>query len=322
MEQSNILIYQTDDGQTKIETRLVNDTVWLSLEQMSELFDKGRSTINEHILNIFKENELSKADSIRKIGISDFSTKPTNYYNLDVIISVGYRVKSVQGTKFRQWATKRLNDYLLKGYAINQTRLEQLNKIVNVIQQSGVLDGVQLSEAKGLLDILSNYTRSFVLLNQYDSNSLSNEGLDTNITYEIQYAEAKDAIKELKMQLVTKNSANDLFGNEKDNSFEGTLNSVVQTFGGEYLYPTIEEQAAHLLYFIIKNHPFSDGNKRIGAFLFVWFLDKNKHASKNNGEIKINDNALIALALLIAQSNPSEKDLMVSLVCNLIKNGN
>ncbi|MDR2145812.1 MAG: Fic family protein, partial [Tannerella sp.] len=176
----------------------------------------------------------------------------------------------------------------------------------------------KISETKGLLDILRNYTKSFILLNQYDSRSLELNALDNNITYEIEYDEAATAIAKLKEQLIAKKEATKLFGNQKDQSFSGILKSVTQTFGGAYLYSTIEEQAAHLLYFVIKNHPFSDGNKRIGAFLFVWFLEKNKHLFKQNGENKINDNALAALALLVAQSDPNEKELMVKLICNLI----
>ena len=247
------------------------------------------------------------------------SDKPVVFYNLDVIISVGYRVNSKQGTLFRQWATQRLKDYLVNGFALNQKRLEQLQKVVEVIQQSSSGNSLQLSEAKGLLDILSHYTQSFVLLNQFDSNNLSAEKLNENITYTIKYDEAKMAIAELKRQLIAKEEATNLFGNEKDNSFNSSLQSIVQTFDGRFLYPSIEAQAAHLLYFVIKNHSFSDGNKRIGAFLFVWFLEKNKHRFKQNGELKINDNGLTALALLVAQSNPAEKELMIKLIINLIK---
>src|SRR5690606_37926686 len=188
---------------------------------------------------------------------------------------------------------------------------------VQLIQKT-ISEDTNIREAKGLLDIITQYTESFVLLNQFDSNSISTNKLNENISYEIQYDEAKTAITELKRQLIERDEATNLFGNEKDNSFEGTLRSVVQTFGGQYLYPSIEEQAAHLLYFIIKNHPFSDGNKRIGAFMFVWFLEKNKHRFKQDGEIKINDNALVGLALLVAQSDPAEKELMIMLITQLI----
>ena len=244
------------------------------------------------------------------------------FYNLDVIISVGYRVKSQRGTQFRIWATQRLKQYFVQGYAVNQKRLEQLQKIVKVIEESGKTEELQLSEAKGLLDIITNYTQSFILLNQFDSNRLTDDALNETIIYEIEYNEAVAAIEELKSQLIAKKEASNLFGNQKDDSFKGILGSIVQSFGGEYLYKSIEEQAAHLLYFVIKNHPFSDGNKRIGAFLFIWFLERNRHLIKKNGEVKINDNALVALALLVAQSNPDDKELMVRLVVNLIKNGN
>lgn len=324
---SNIEIYKSADNQIELQVNLENDTVWLTQEQMSLLFSKSKATINEHILNIFKEKELDKKVVVRKIGISDFSTKPTNFYNLDAIISVGYRVKSQQGTQFRIWASQRLKDYLVKGYSLNEKRLaqlsqnmQQLKNTVELIQKATDNQELKLAEAKGLLEIISQYTQSFILLNQFDSNSIKQHELDQNITYEINYPEAKVAIATLKQQLKEKKEATDLFGNEKDQSFRGTLISVVQTFGGQYVYPSIEEQAAHLLYFIIKNHSFTDGNKRIGAFLFIWFLEKNKHRFKQSGELKINDNALVALALLVAQSDPGEKELMIKLITQLIIN--
>ena len=323
---SEIIIYKNDDNSPEVEVSLDKGTIWLTQKQIAAVFGTEVPAINKHIKNIIKEGELISDPTISKMEIVQQEgerkvNRNVEIYNLDMVISVGYRVNSARATQFRIWATQRLKDYLVNGYAINQQRLEQLNQIVNVIQQSGTTDSLQLTEAKGLLDILSSYTRSFVLLNQYDSNSFKTGKLNANITYEIKYTEAKGAIAELKRQLIEKKDATELFGNEKDQSFEGTLNSVVQTFGGDYVYPTIEEQAAHLLYFIIKNHPFSDGNKRIGAFLFIWFLEKNKHRFKKNGEIKINDNALTALALLVAQSDPAEKELMTSLICNLIDNG-
>lgn len=322
---SKIVIYKALDNTPQIEVQFDQDTVWLTQEQMAVLFGKGRSTITEHISNVFKEGELVEEVVCRnfrhttKHGAIPGQTqsKSVKHYNLDVIISVGYRVKSKQGTQFRQWATQRLKDYLVQGYAINQKRLNDLQKTVQLIHKS-IGEETNLTEAKGLLEIISQYTASFVLLNQYDSNSIENQKLNENVTYEISYEEAKAAIAELKRQLIDKKEATDLFGNEKDKSFAGILQSVVQTFDGIYLYPSIEEQAAHLLYFVIKNHPFTDGNKRIGAFLFVWFLDRNQHRFKENGELKINDNALVALALLVAQSDPAEKELMVKLIMQLI----
>ena len=197
--------------------------------------------------------------------------------------------------------------------------MQQLEQAVRLIQQSGNSEQLSVAETKGLLEIITNYTHSFILLNQFDSNSLPEEKLNENISYEIQFDEAIAAINELKKLLMKKKEASSLFGNRKDESFDGILKSVIQTFDGQYLYKSIEEQAAHLLYFVIKNHPFTDGNKRIGAFLFVWFLEKNKHRFKKSGELKINDNALVALALLVAQSNPDDKEIMIKLVVNLIR---
>lgn len=319
---SDIILYQTENNQTQVEVRFDGDTVWLNQYQLAELFQTDRTSILKHLKNIYVEGELDESSTcakfaqVRKEGNRMVRRELLNY-NLDAIISVGYRVNSKRGTQFRQWATQHLKEYLVKGYAINQKRLDELQQTVQLIRKS-LDEDTNLNEAKGLLEIITQYTQSFVLLNQYDSNSIKTKQLNENITYEIGYDEAKTAIAELKRQLIDKKEATELFGNEKDKSFEGTLQSIVQTFGGQYLYPSIEEQSANLLYLIIKNHPFTDGNKRIGAFMFVWFLDKNKHRFKQNGEIKINDNALVALALLVAQSNPAEKEPMVQLITQLI----
>lgn len=323
---NEIVIYQTPDNQTQVEVQFEGETFWLTQEQIGQLFERDRTVITKHIRNIFKEGELDEQvvcanfAHTTKHGAIEGKTQEKNvkYYNLDAILSVGYRVNSKRGTQFRQWATQRLKEYLVKGYAINQKRLDELGKMVRLIEQSGKSETLQLQEAKGLLEILSHYTKSFVLLNQYDSHSVQIGKLSENITYEIQYNEAKAAIAELKKQLIAKKEATELFGNEKDESFKSSLQSIVQTFGGQYLYPSIEEQAAHLLYFVIKNHSFTDGNKRIGAFLFIWFLEKNKHRFKKSGELKINDNGLTAIALLVAQSKPEEKEIIVQLIISLI----
>jgi death-on-curing family protein len=324
---NQIEIYQTKDKQTQVEVSFQEDTVWLTQMQMADLFSKSRVTITEHIRNVFKEKELKEVSVCRKFRHTgkDGKSYEVQCYNLDVIISVGYRVKSKRGTQFRQWATQRLKDFLVKGFTLNEKRLQQvlqnmqqLEQAVKLIQQSGNSGQLSEVEARGLLDIITNYTHSFILLNQFDSNSLPDEKLNENITYEIKYSEAVKAITELKKQLIKKKEASGLFGNERDHGFESILNSVVQTFGGQYLYKSIEEQAAHLLYFVIKNHPFTDGNKRIGAFMFVWFLEKNKHRFKKSGEVKINENALVALALLVAQSNPDDKEIMIKLIVNLV----
>jgi|SRR5690348_742635 len=322
--ESKIEIYQNKDNQIQIEVRFEGETVWLSQAQLVELFQSSKANISEHLRGIFQSGELSPDSTVRKFRTvrhegSRQVSREIEHYNLDVIISVGYRVNSKRGIQFRQWATQKLKDYLVKGFAINNKRLEQLQQTIQLISKTGAVDTLQLQEARGLLEIIGNYANSFILLNQFDSNELETEKLNENITYEISYSEAHTAIDELKHQLIKRKEATGLFGNEKDDGFKSSLQAIVQTYGGQYLYPSIEEQAAHLLYFIIKNHSFSDGNKRIGAFLFIWFLEKNKHRFKKTGELKINDNGLTALALLVAQSQPSEKDLMIKLVINLIK---
>jgi prophage maintenance system killer protein len=318
---SQIIIYKNKDNNVALSVRLENENVWLTQANLVELYQSSKSNVSEHIKHIFQEGELDENSTVRKFRTvaSNGKTYEMEYYNLDLIISLGYRIKSRIATQFRIWATKRLKEYLVQGYSINQKRLAELNQLIQIIEKSEENPSAnQLSETKGLLDILRNYTKSFILLNQYDSHSLELNSLNNNLTYEIEYNEAVEAIAKLKQQLIVVKNATTLFGNQKDQSFSGILKSVTQTFGGNYLYPTIEEQAAHLLYFVIKDHPFSDGNKKIGAFLFVWFLEKNKHLFKSNGENKINDNALAALALLVAQSDPNEKELMIKLICNLI----
>ncbi len=325
---NKIEIYQAADGSTQIEVKFEQDTVWLNRQQIAVLFDRDVKTIGKHINNTFREKELEPNVVVAKFATTTkhgaikgkTQTIEVEHYNLDVIISLGYRVKSQRGTQFRQWATQKLKELLIKGYTFNQNRLNQLQQTIKIISSAIKEEPLHLQEAKGLLEIISNYTQSFVLLSQFDSQNLKPENLNDNITYEIQYNEAKKAIEELKKQLIKKHEATELFGQEKDNSFAGSLQSIVQTFDGNYLYPTIEEQAAHLLYFVIKNHSFNDGNKRIGAFLFVWFLEKNKCRFKANGELKINDNGLTAIALLVAQSKPEEKDIMIQLIISIISN--
>lgn len=325
-----IIIYETSDHQSQIEVKLAEDTVWLNQYQIAELFHGSRTNIVEHIQNIYKTGELEgtstcrKFRQVRKEGKRQV-VREIDHYNLDMIISVGYRINSKQGTHFRIWATQRLKEYIVKGYTLNEKQLTQLSqnlqeleKAVLLVKQYGQSTALSVAEAKGLLDIITNYTHSFILLNQYDSKTLAVGKWSESITYEIKYDEAISAIGKLKKELIKQKGASDIFGNQKDESFKGILGNIVQTFEGKYLYPSVEAQAAHLLYFTIKNHPFTDGNKRIGAFLFVWFLEKNKHRFKKNGELKINDNALVALALLVAQSHPDDKEIMIQLIMNLI----
>ena len=327
MENVDFILYKADDGNTKLEVRLQDNNVWLTQQQIAELFGTQRPAITKHLANIFKSKELMEpsVSSILEHTASDHKKYKTKFYNLDAVISIGYRVNSMKATQFRIWATQTLKDHLVKGYTINEKRLQEqqekfqeLHQTVEFLKQTLGPKALSGTEAQGLLQLISTYTRSFVLLNQFDSNSMTNEPSDKPLTHEIRYAEAVPAIAQLKKKLMAAGEATELFGRQRDEAFGGILNSVVQTFGGEYLYPSIEEQAAHLLYFVIKNHPFADGNKRIGAFLFVWFLHLNQHLLRKENEAKINDNALVALALLIAQSDPATKELMIKLVINLI----
>lgn len=314
---NNIIIYTSLKTGTQIEVKFEKEQIWLDAHKIGEIFDTDRTAIVKHIGNIYKSGELEEIWTCAKIAqvAADGKSRKMNLYNLDMILSVGYRVNSTRATHFRQWATTRLKEYLVHGYSINQSRLDELGQTIRLLTEKG--KKIDTEEAKWLLDIIASYTDSFVTLNRYDTGSLSGTG-DENITYVIDYTEAKSAIHELKSKLLEQSEANDIFGNEKDESFIGILSSIIATFDGVYLYPTIEEQAAHLLYFIIKDHPFTDGNKRIGAFLFIWFLEKNRHRFRKTGEVKINDTGLTTLALLIAQSDPREKEMMVKLVVNLI----
>lgn len=322
--QTPIAIYQSADGAIATEVRLEGDTVWLTQAQMVELFQRDQSVISRHIRSVFSEGELLEESNMQKLH-NAFSDKPVTAYSLDVIISVGYRVKSPEGTRFRIWASRILKDHLVQGYTLNQQRLaqqqeniRQLERTLSLFQQT-LIEQASLPEARGLVNVIAGYARTFVLLNQFDSERLPLGDFATTIHYEIREEEALAGIASLKADMLGRGEASELFGNQKDDSFAGILGNILQSFGGDYLYPSIEEQAAHLLYFVIKNHPFSDGNKRIGAFLFIWFLQRNRHHLKADGELKINDNALAAIALLVAQSDPAQKQLMIHLIMNLIR---
>ena len=325
MENQNIVIYTDEQGQVALDVNLENETVWLSQKQMSMLFDKNVKTINEHIGNIFKEGELEQKSVIRnfRITAADGKSYDVSHYSLDVIISVGYRVKSKRGTQFRIWANKVLKDYLIKGYAVNQKRLDEkslheLTATIELVRKSIEAKELGSDEAKGLFDIIGRYAKTWALLQAYDSDAINEREGTTGQRFILDYDEAKSAISELKSDLMAKGDATELFGNEKAGEFKGALLSIYQTFGGVELLPSVEEKAANLLYYIIKDHPFSDGNKRIGSFLFILFLHKNGVAYKPNGEPKINDNALVSLALLVASSDAAQKGLMIKLITNLL----
>ncbi len=320
---SEIVIY--DDGSVKLETTVENETIWLNQKQMAELFDKSKKTISEHINNIFKEGELQRDSVVRKFRTtaSDGKTYNVDYYNLDVIISVGYRVKSKRGTQFRIWATKILKEYLLKGYALDQERLKkeklaELERTIETIKQAVESRALAENEAKGFIEIISNYAKSWALLQGYDEQTLQEVVATKENRFILDYDEAKEAIALLKKELMAKGEATELFGNEKAGEFKGNLLSIYQSFGGEDLLPSVEQKAANLLYYIVKGHPFNDGNKRIGAYLFVLFLHKNGILHKPNGEARINDNALAALTLLVATSLPEQKEIIIRLIMNML----
>ncbi|MCX2680697.1 virulence protein RhuM/Fic/DOC family protein [Galbibacter sp. EGI 63066] len=332
IKNSEVVVFKPESGQTEFQVLLdsEHDTVWATEQQIMDLFGKARRTIEYHIKNIYEEGELDKKSTWRKFrqvqkeGKREVSRK-VPIYNLDVIISVGYRVKSKVGIEFRKWATQKLKEYLLKGYSINQELLKKEKNKVSVLQEelntlSEELLETQKTLTSGLLSIISHYSKSFELLDKYDKDELSSENLNKDVIYVINYEDVKKAIQKLKSDLIEKGEAGDLFGNEKDDSFKGILGSVSQTVFGELAYPTIEEQAVQLLYSIIKGHPFSDGNKRIGSFIFVWFLELNKYHRNEKGERKINDNTLVTLALAVAQSLPEQRETIQKLIMNLIKN--
>ncbi|PKN69618.1 MAG: cytochrome C biogenesis protein CycH [Deltaproteobacteria bacterium HGW-Deltaproteobacteria-12] len=303
----------------KIEVRLVEDTVWLTQKQMADLFDTERSVITKHLKNIFNSNELNEKSNVQKMHIAN-SDKPVAFYNLDIIISVGYRVNSLRGTQFRIWATNVLRTHLVDGYTINEKRLKaQQNKITelqNALRLLGnvaLLEGVS-DEAKGIVQIISEYSRALNILDDYDHQRLASPKGTKKSKFKLTHEEARNIIEQMKKKF--KDSA--LVGQEKDKSFQGSIGAIYQTFDGKDVYPTTEDKAAHLLYFVTKNHSFVDGNKRIAAALFICFLQRNGILLDKDGNKRIDDNALVALTLMIAASKPAEKDIMIKVILNLL----
>ena len=327
MNDSKIEIYQIENGKTDISVKLENDSVWLNLNQILELFQRDKSVISRHISNIFKENELEKKSVVAKNATTakDGKTYQVDYYNLDVIISVGYRIKSQRGTQFRIWANKILKDYLIRGYSLNENKLIKQNQQLKELQESvkilgNILSYKELSnsESVGLLKIISNYAYALDILDKYDYQSLSIQSTSGKEIFQLTYKEAITQIK-----LAKKSHGNsELFGNEKDKSFKSSIATIYQTFDGIDLYPSVEEKGANLLYFITKNHSFSDGNKRIAAFLFLYFMEKNGILFNEDGTKRIADNALVALTLMIAVSKSEEKETMIKVIVNLINKEN
>lgn len=328
---SSIIMYVTEDNQISLDVKLENETVWLSQSQMAVLFGRDRTVISRHINNIFKEGELDKSlvcanfAHTEKHGRREGYTQivSTEYYSLDVIISVGYRVKSKRGTQFRIWANKILKEYLIKGFVINdKLKLERYNELKNVVRliSSTVKAQEKLTsdESDGLFSVISDYVYALDTLDRYDFQQLSIGDTIKEECFHATYENAMEAINRLKPKF----GGSALFANEKDDSFKSSIGQIYQTFGGVELYPSVEEKAAMLLYLVVKNHSFSDGNKRIAAMLFLWFMEKNRILYRSDGEKRIADNTLVALTLMIAESRTEEKDIMVKVVVNLINQKN
>lgn len=321
-----IEFYTADDGQMHLDVKMQDETVWLSQEQMATLFDKDRNTVIEHIGNIYKEQELDQSSTARKFRVvqkegSREVNRQINHYNLDVIISVGYRVKSKRGTQFRIWAMNVLKDYLRKGYVVHTRLLEQqgtdVKSLLSLLETAVTANALASPEATEMIKIIKIYASSFSLLQQYDEDGIS-EPEGTKSSIQLRIDDASQAVAALKRELMSKGEATELFAQERGDAFAAIIGNIEQTFGGEALYPTVESRAAHLLYFMVKDHPFSDGNKRSAAFMFLLYLSQNNLLLKN-GRRTINESGLVALTLLIAESDPAQKALMTKLVQNLIQ---
>ena len=328
MEENQIVIYQTEDGQTQIDVRLENDTVWLTQAQMAALFDKTPQNITMHIRNAYNEGELDKSATCKEYLQVQTEGRRTvkriqKFYDLDVIISVGYRVKSKRGTAFRIWARKILKDYLVKGYAINEhirkEQIGELRQLVGVLSRT-IQNQPLLSndETNALFDVVTDYTYALDTLDDYDYQRITVKDTTQEERFHATYESAMEAIRALREKF----GDSGLFGNEKDDSFKSSIGQIYQTFAGEELYPSVEEKAAMLLYLVTKNHSFSDGNKRIAATLFLWFLNNNGILYRADGSKRLSDNTLVALTLMIAESRTEEKDVMVKVVVNLINQNN
>lgn len=327
MDKGEIIIYQTSDGQTELDVRLEGDTVWLSQAQLAQLLQVRPQNITMHIRNVYKEGELERSATCKNfLQIQNeggrLITRNIKFYNLDVIISVGYRVKSLRGTQFRIWANRVLKEYLIKGYAINrnakQEQLDELKRTISVMSNVLAAKSVTKDEAVGLLKVISDYAYGLDTLDRYDYQQLEIADTTPEEKFRATYDNAMQALQMLKEQF----GASELFAREKDSSFRSTMGAIYQTFGGKDLYPSVEEKAANLLYLTVKNHSFCDGNKRIAAFLFLWFMEKNGILYREDGSRLIDNNTLVALTLMIAESRTEEKDVMTKVVVNLINKRN
>ena len=320
-----VVVYQASDGEVRVDVRLDRGMVWLSQEQMAELFGRERSVVTKHIRNVFKEGELdpgatsAKFAQVRSEG-GRTVTREVDHFNLDVIISVGYRVKSPRGTQFRIWATRTLREHLVRGYTLDRQRFAhnaaELEATLSLVRKAAAGEALSTDQGRGLVDVIARYTQTFLLLQRYDEGLLTEpKGSAGGVLPAVD--EARSAVAQLKADLLGRGKATDLFGREREDALAALLGNLDQSVFGEPAYPTIESKAAHLLYFVIKNHPFSDGNKRIGSFLFVNFLHRNDRLFQGDAAV-INDVGLAALALLVAESAPKDKDVMIRLVMNML----
>ena len=319
---SSLEIYRSE-GETQIDVRFENETVWLSLNQISSMFARDKSVVSRHLKNIYSSGELDLNSTVAKNATVQIEggrqvIRELEFYNLDVIISIGYRVNSKVGTHFRQWATQRLKDYLIKGYAVNQDRLSQLQQSFQLIREAAISEDFSKSQVKEIIDVLADYAIGLDILDGYDKQNLELGKVQPNPVFQISYQEAKLAIEELRIKF----GGSALFGNEKDDSFKSSISTINQTFDGKELYPSVEEKAAHLLYFVVKNHSFTDGNKRIAAWIFIWYLAKNNNLLNSKGNPKVANNALATITLMVALSKPEEKELMVLVIVNSINKDN
>lgn len=302
---NNIVIFESMDNAVTLDVRMEDETVWLTQAQMVELFQRDVSVISRHIKNIFKENEVDKESNLHFLQIAG-SDRPTAEYSLDVIISVGYRVKSKRGIEFRKWANRVLKDYIIKGYAVNNNRINQLGEVIRIMKRTQ-----EQLDSKQVLSVIERYTTALDLLDSYDHQNMTRPK-GSEAVYVLTYEECRKLIDSMRF-----GDESDVFGNEKDDSFKGSIGNIYQSFGGTDVYPTLEEKAANLLYFVTKNHSFSDGNKRIAAAVFLYFLDRNGVLFAD-GEKIIDDYTLVALTIMIAESRPDEKEMMISVIMNCI----
>ena len=306
MKTNEIVLFETEDRNIVLPVNVEKDTVWLSANQMAILFERDEKTIRKHVNNVFSEEEVNRDNNTQKMRV-DGVKQSVPFYSLDVIISVGYRVKSKRGVEFRKWANSVLKQYILQGYAVNNSRISQLGEVIQIMKRTeNALD------SKQVLTVIEKYSEALELLDSYDHQNMTRPKGNT-ATYELTYEECREVIANMRF-----GDESDLFGKEKDDSFKGSIGNIYQSFGGRDVYPTLEEKAAHLLYFVTKNHSFFDGNKRIAATMFLYFLDKNGVLFPN-GKKLIEDHTLVALTIMIAESRPEEMEMMITVIMNCLK---